>query len=121
MTGREQYINGIKKMPLRIGKEFLLKSLAGEKLTLRQAVYAHCYDCQGGYSAGDKDCENDTCPLQPFMPYNENRIKQNKAGNLEALAKARAAKVEQADENLGDDEGQDEADDDIHGEDEKTA
>ena len=98
MTSREQYIVGIKKMGHFLGKKHLLSSLDGKKLTQQQAIWAHCYDCQGGYSDGAEDCMSDICPLRPFMPYNENRRKApvtNPDGNAESLAKIRKAKVEQ--------------------------
>jgi len=58
------------------GRKELLKHLSGQKLTLKQAVLAHCYDCVGYYADGKQDCEMPDCPLHPFMPYNTNRIRK---------------------------------------------
>lgn len=76
MTGREHYIKGMEKGKLLRGKGELLAFLRGERLTQKQAIQAHCYDCQGGYSGGAEDCLSDICPLRPFMPYNPNRQKK---------------------------------------------
>jgi hypothetical protein len=69
MTNRDTYINGVQKGSRYQGKAELLKSLSGERLTLKQAILAHCYDCQGFYSGGAVDCQSDICALRPFMPY----------------------------------------------------
>ena len=98
MTSREQYIEGMKKRPQMLGKKFLLEFFEGKRLTQQQAIWAHCYDCQGGYSDGAKDCMSDICSLRPFTPYNENRRKEpvtNPYGNAENLAKIRAGQKEQ--------------------------
>ena len=58
------------------GKKEILKHLKGQRLTLKQAVYAHCYDCMGFYADGKYDCKMPKCPLHPFMAYNQNRIKR---------------------------------------------
>jgi len=42
--------------------------LQGKRLTQRQAIKAHCYDCQG--MGEDPTCENDECSLWPFSSYN---------------------------------------------------
>jgi len=57
------------------GKKELIKHLLGQKLSLRQAIYAHCYDCLGYYADGVTDCEMTACSLHPFMPYNKSKIK----------------------------------------------
>ena len=85
------------------GKNEMLKHLDGGLLTPREAIKAWCYDCVGFYDDGKMDCERDDCPLHPYMPYNPNRVKGSKGrpgGNLEGLAKARAARAEQAAEDL---------------------
>lgn len=41
----------------------------GDKLSLKQAVLAKCYDCMGGYVDGRQDCGVNTCPLYRWMPY----------------------------------------------------
>lgn len=58
------------------GQKELLKHLSGERLTLKQAVNARCYDCAGFYADGKHDCKMPHCPLHPFMPYNQNREKR---------------------------------------------
>jgi hypothetical protein len=58
------------------GKNELLKHLSGQRLTLKQAVYAKCYDCAGFYSDGKHDCNMPHCSLHPFMAYNQNRGKR---------------------------------------------
>lgn len=51
------------------GREELVKHYQGKRLTQREAIKAHCYDCTGYYSGGAGDCEIHTCPLYPFAPY----------------------------------------------------
>jgi hypothetical protein len=58
------------------GQKELVKHLEGHSLTLRQAVYARCYDCCGFYADGKNDCRLPGCSLYPFMAYNENKIKR---------------------------------------------
>jgi len=58
------------------GKNELLKHLSGQRLTLKQAVLAKCYDCAGFYSDGKVDCKMPHCSLYPFMPYNLDRVKR---------------------------------------------
>ncbi|MGA9112125.1 MAG: hypothetical protein WB290_17720 [Smithella sp.] len=58
------------------GKNELLKHLSGQKLTLKQAANAHCYDCAGYYADGKVACNMPHCSLFPFMPYNANREKR---------------------------------------------
>ncbi|KYC49196.1 MAG: hypothetical protein AMQ74_01464 [Candidatus Methanofastidiosum methylothiophilum] len=55
------------------GKKEYEKFLTGGKLTMKQSIIAFCYDCAGFYSNGKEDCEVDTCPLYPFMPYNKSK------------------------------------------------
>jgi hypothetical protein len=58
------------------GKNELLKHLSGQRLTLKQAVNAHCCDCMGLYADGKVDCNMPACSLHPFMAYNANREKR---------------------------------------------
>jgi len=58
------------------GQKELIKHLSGERITLKQAVNAHCYDCTGFYADGKVDCRLSHCPLHPFMVYNKNRVKR---------------------------------------------
>lgn len=60
----------IESMPLAKGKQELLNHLNNEKLTLKQAVMAKCYDCCGYYQDGKLPCTSKNCALFPFMPYN---------------------------------------------------
>jgi hypothetical protein len=76
------------------GKQELIKHLEGRRLTLKQAVNAHCFDCMGYYSDGKQDCKMPACSLFPFMPYNANREKQTvkktmPAGHMEKMRAAR--------------------------------
>ena len=61
------------------GKLDLIRHLEGGKLTLRQAVYAHCYDCMGFFADGKVDCKIPACSLYPFMAYNKTRIRRTTA------------------------------------------
>jgi len=58
------------------GRQEMIKHLEGERLTLKQAVNARCYDCMGFYSDGKLNCNMRRCPLHRFMAYNENRLKR---------------------------------------------
>jgi hypothetical protein len=52
------------------GKKELIKHLEGGRLTLKQAVNAHCYDCMGYFADGRQDCKMLKCPCYPFMIFN---------------------------------------------------
>jgi hypothetical protein len=56
------------------GKKELIKHLDGGRLTLKQAVNAHCYSCLGYYADGKQDCNMSKCTLHPFMAYNESKL-----------------------------------------------
>jgi len=60
------------------GKSELIKHLEGKRLTLKQAINAHCYDCMGYFADGKVDCEMPACPLHPVMSYNVNKGKRPK-------------------------------------------
>ena len=64
------------------GKRELEKFSRGQKLGATRLIYAKCYDCMSGYVDGVRDCEDDTCSLYPYHPYNPNRgkKKQNDRG-----------------------------------------
>ena len=68
------------------GKKELLKHLAGERLTLKQAVLAECYSCNAGYFDGRVDCEASDCPLYGHMPYRKNKIKRPRSEKQQAAA-----------------------------------
>jgi hypothetical protein len=80
------------------GKNELLKHLSSQRLTLKQAVNAHCYDCMNFYADGKIDCHLLHCPLHPFMPYNENRTKQTTTKTIsdEHMVKMRAARQKES-------------------------
>ena len=63
------------------GSTDLKRHMAGETLTLAQAVRAKCCDCMAGYVDGRVSCEMPGCPLFPFHPYNAARrhFRQGKA------------------------------------------
>ena len=67
--------------PLRIpkngvvakGKKELEAHLRGEKLTSLESLLAKCYDCQGFYLDGKRDCGVTSCPNYSRMPYRDNK------------------------------------------------
>ncbi len=78
------------------GEKELLKHLSGQRLTLKQAILAHCYDCCGYFADGKVDCNMPHCPIHPFMSYNPNRLKKTgvrmmTAAHMEKMRKARQA------------------------------
>lgn len=79
------------------GQKELIRHLQGEQLSLKQAVYAHCYDCTGFFADGKVDCGMKHCPLHPVMAYNPNRLKQSKRTMSEDhMAKMRAARQQES-------------------------
>lgn len=56
-----------------LGRKELRMHLDGERLTQRQAIYAKCYDCIGGYADGGYSCELPKCTLYPWMPYGDRK------------------------------------------------
>lgn len=77
------------------GQKELIKHLSGERLTLKQAVNAHCYGCCGYFSDGKVDCMMNACPLHPFMTYNPNREKKtvSRPVSAEHMQKMREARL----------------------------
>ena len=77
------------------GQQELLKHLKGEGLTVKQAVYAKCYDCAGFYADGKVDCNMPHCSLHSFMPYNANRVKRTVKKSMpgDHMEKMRAARL----------------------------
>jgi hypothetical protein len=51
------------------GRNEILKHLAGDRITQRQAIIAKCYDCMGFYADGRNDCGIESCSLYPYSPY----------------------------------------------------
>ena len=43
------------------------KSRAGGKLTMKQAIKAQCFMCNGEEDGSNEDCQGKTCPLYPFF------------------------------------------------------
>ncbi len=80
------------------GKKELIKHLDSGRLTLKQAVNAHCYSCLGYYADGKQDCRMSKCPLHPFMAYNENRAKKttSKTSSTAHMEKMRAARRQES-------------------------
>ena len=75
------------------GQAELIKHLEGQRLTLKQAVNAHCYDCCGFFSDGKVDCGMKKCSLHPFHAYNPNRQKlPEKPMSKAHMEKMRAAR-----------------------------
>jgi hypothetical protein len=59
------------------GKSELIRHLQGERLSRKEAIYAHCFECVGFFSDGRRDCMMPQCSLYPFMVYNRNKQKVN--------------------------------------------
>jgi hypothetical protein len=80
------------------GQRELVKHLEGVRLTLKQAVNAHCYDCTGFYADGKTDCSLPACPLHPFMFYNKNRAKKTttKTSSSAHMEKMRASRQKES-------------------------
>ena len=56
------------------GKRELIKYLEGGKLTRKEAMLARCFECMNGYADGRIDCQVESCPLYPYMPYSACKI-----------------------------------------------
>ena len=79
------------------GQKELIKHLSGERLTLKHAVNAHCYDCTGFFADGKVDCGLKHCPLHPFMAYNQNRKKRTRRPlSAEHMQKMREARRQES-------------------------
>ena len=65
-----QDVNTIKKTWKQTqGRRFYIKFLKKETITRKEAMLAKCAECCSGYMDGMFDCEVNTCPMYPFMPY----------------------------------------------------
>ena len=71
---RKQKLESVEQDKKAVGKSAYVKFLKGETLTQSQAIQAMCYECMRYYKDGDIDCENCTCPLYLFMPFNKYKI-----------------------------------------------
>ena len=49
------------------GQAEYLKFKEGKVLTVKQAVKAHCYACNGEEEGSSIDCQSYICPLYPFF------------------------------------------------------
>lgn len=61
------------------GYKYLRAHLEGKAITLKQALLAHCFECNGFDADGRADCEMPTCPLYPSNPNGaawKNRVKK---------------------------------------------
>lgn len=70
------------------GKSELIHHLEGDRLSRKQAISAHCYECMGYFSDGRQDCRMLQCSLYPFMVFNGNKEKK-KSKVLSETHKAR--------------------------------
>jgi len=89
-----KFISDIKKHGKTArGKKELIKHLEGGRLTLKQAILAHCYDCMGYFVDGRQDCEMTKCPCYPFMIFNSDKSKRtSRTMSEDHKAKLRAAR-----------------------------
>lgn len=75
------------------GQKELLKHLSGQRLTLKQAVLAKCYDCSCFYADGKVDCKMPSCSLYPFMTFNTDKSKRtSRTMSEDHKAKLKAAR-----------------------------
>lgn len=51
------------------GRKERIRHLEGKRLTRKEAIDAHCYDCTGGYCDGNRDCGIETCSLYQYHSY----------------------------------------------------
>ena len=95
MNKTQERIETVEKGMLAKGQKELLAHLYEEKLTLKQAILAKCYDCMCYFEDGKQDCKVTSCPIYPFMPYNPGKRKtrtmsdENKKAAGERLKNAR--------------------------------
>ena len=66
-------ISDVSTWPTSSGKAHLLRHLRGERLTQRQAILAQCCGCLAGYVDGRYSCDDESCPLFPYMPYRKHK------------------------------------------------
>ena len=81
MTSQQEMIHGIKEHGTqKRGMSHLIHYLEGRKLTQQQAIFAHCYHCNGYGEI--EDCKVETCPLYPFAPYTSKRQSARKKKDI---------------------------------------
>lgn len=66
----------IGSLKLAAGKREFVKWVNGERLTFKQKILAHCYDCMNYYVDGRVDCKNSRCVLYSNMPYRDIVLKK---------------------------------------------
>jgi len=49
------------------GRKETLDFRAGKTLTMKQAIKAQCYICNGEEEGASEDCQGISCPLYPFF------------------------------------------------------
>jgi len=84
-----------------IGKAELLKHSQGHDLTKSQAIKAKCYDCAGYCSDGTQDCEIESCPLYPFMPYRKGGVRKTRTVSPERIEQFKANMAAKRNDNMG--------------------
>jgi hypothetical protein len=67
----EELIEQVKEGKAFQGKNELIRHYQGKRLTLAEAITAHCYECSGYWDNGAEDCGIPTCPLYPYAPYSD--------------------------------------------------
>jgi hypothetical protein len=55
--------------PVTRAASCLRKYLRGERTTQREAILGKCADCMAYFVDGRYGCENEACPLYPWMPF----------------------------------------------------
>ncbi len=60
------------------GNKLYAKWRKGQKLTHKQAIFAHCAECMGFYSDGQQDCCGHNCPLYDLRPVASRATKRNR-------------------------------------------
>ena len=77
------------------GKREYLAFLRGEHLTLKQRVLANCYECNGMYTDGREDCnQEETCVFHVYMPYRKDGAAKVRTLSGETKAKLREAQLQ---------------------------
>lgn len=79
------------------GRTELIRHLTGQRLTLKEALKANCYECNGYFSDGREDCKMPHCPLYPYMVYNPD--KQRARNITDEQAEAMGKRLREAAQN----------------------
>jgi len=81
-----------------LGRKHLMAYLEhGATLSKGAAISAKCYECQGYYIDGVMDCQNSSCAIYLYHPYNPNKTRMKATRVLSEQEKqARAARMETA-------------------------